>query len=324
MKRKRDAVGSTAATPTTLMPDAAVIHSLSQLKIDTVVAPRHKKSRALKSQRKKKQQQQQQLEKQKKRKKKHSTALPDYLNVPNRIFINMFLAAAESIISHGDQSKIIRNWLENTANMQYLRAHACLLDKLLYLQLQKSLWTTYLNAGTATAAAAAEGDGIWASEVQEKISRFYSSNSTDMCPLSFVTDYCNQIDEQIQKTEAELSQHVNNLRNPTVHSNSQVQSIDFSAILKAFVRRGQHKLNAEFQCKKRLLQFDQQDHRLTKAFYDLKPTTEQVRESISVKKYDIVHFASLVYFLVCFCSNRFNLPRRSGQRHSNNKQLKNK
>ena len=300
MKRKRDVVGSTAATPTTLMPHDAVMNSLSQLKIDTTVAPQHhKKSRASKPQRKKQQQQQLQKQKKKKMKKKkeHMSALPDYLNVPNRIFINMFLGAAESIITNSDRSKIIRNWLENTANMQYIRAHASLLDKLLYLQLQKSLWATYLNVGTTTAAAAEEeeGDAIWASEVQEKISRFYSSNSTDICPLSFVTDYCNHIDEQIQKIETELSQHVNHLRNPVLHSNSQVQSIDFSAILKALVRRGQHKLNAEFQCKKRLLQFDQQDHRLTKAFYDLKPTTLQVRgkESISVKKCDIVHFVSL-------------------------------
>lgn len=276
-----------AATPTTLMPEDTVIHSLSQLRIDTVVAPRPKKSRASKPKRKKQH---------KGKTKKRSQALPDYLNVPNRIFINMFLAAAETIITHSGQSKIIRNWLEKSVNMQYIRAHACLLDKLLYLQSQKSLWTTYLNAGTATTV---EGDTVWASEVQEKISRLYSSNlEGDICPLSFVTDYCKQIDEQIQKTETELSQHVDQLQNPVLQPNSQVQTVDFSAILKALVRRGQHKLNAEFQCKKRLLQFDQQDHRLTKAFYDLQPTRQQVRGS-SLRFVHLLSFVCMFEQIQC-------------------------
>ncbi len=54
--------------------------------------------------------------------------------------------------------------------------------------------------------------------------------------------------------------------------------MDLSTILKAFVRKGQHKLHAEFQCKRRLLDFDCQDSRLTKAFFDLKPTKKPVSQ----------------------------------------------
>ncbi|CAF5141871.1 unnamed protein product, partial [Rotaria magnacalcarata] len=43
----------------------------------------------------------------------------------------------------------------------------------------------------------------------------------------------------------------------------------------AFVRQGQHKLCAEFERKKLILQFDAIDHRLIKAFYNLNPTDDQ-------------------------------------------------
>ena len=77
---------------------------------------------------------------------------------------------------------------------------------------------------------------------------------------------------------------------------SQVQSIDLSTILKAFVRRGQHKLSAEFQCKKRLLDFDCQDARLTKAFFNLKPTKKQVcwKENVDCYEYTIIILFCLV------------------------------
>ena len=47
-------------------------------------------------------------------------------------------------------------------------------------------------------------------------------------------------------------------------------------VVTAFVRRSQHKLIAEYERKKSLLQFDLNDHRLVKTFYNLKPTEDQV------------------------------------------------
>ena len=66
---------------------------------------------------------------------------------------------------------------------------------------------------------------------------------------------------------------------------SQVQSADLSTILKVFVRKGQHKLSAEFKCKKRLLVFDCKDARLTKAFFDLKPKKKQVCWKIQLERF---------------------------------------
>ncbi|CAF1403704.1 unnamed protein product [Adineta steineri] len=57
------------------------------------------------------------------------------------------------------------------------------------------------------------------------------------------------------------------------------QSIDLqrlSTIILAFVRKGQHKLSADYQYKKLSLQFDTNDYHLVQAFYDLKPSNDQI------------------------------------------------
>lgn len=202
------------------------------------------------------------LNKRKKKKKKNhvlSSPLPDYLNVPDRIFKQMFIAASQHVLT-SEQNELARCWLNNSANMQHTREQARLLDRLLFLQLQQPLWADYLRVG--------ETDQVWASEVQEKMRQRVQINGAVVAsPLSFVTEYRQHIDEQLQRIENELNEHSNRF---------QRLDVDFSSVLKAFVRRGQHRLNAEFQSKKQLLVFDCQDRRLIKAFIDLKPTKEQV------------------------------------------------
>lgn len=204
---------------------------------------------------------------------------PDYLNVPNRIFKQMFLAASEHLIST-DQQQIMNNILNNSINMTYIRTHARLLDQLLYLKLQQSLWTDYFNLGTCTEA---DGGNVWASEVQEKFRRCQVMNGfTFDNPLLFVDYYRKNIDQQIQIVENELNEHINNFNMHKTLRSSQIQTLNLSAILKALVRKGQHKLNAEFQGKRRLLHFDCQDHSLMKTFFALKPTKKQVRVCVCV------------------------------------------
>ena len=201
------------------------------------------------------------LNKRKKTRKDHvsSSPLPDYLNVPDRIFKQIFIAASQRVLT-SEQHEAVRRRLNISANMQHTREQARLLDRLLFLQLQQSLWIDYLRVG--------ETDDVWASEVQQKMRQQVQMNGIVVAsPLSFVTNYRQHIDEQLQRTENELNEHSNRF---------QQLGVDFSSVLKAFDRRGQHRLNAEFQSKKQLLVFDCQDRRVVKAFVDLKPTKEQV------------------------------------------------
>jgi hypothetical protein len=154
-------------------------------------------------------------------------SLPDYLNVPNRTFKQMFISASEHVIC-ADRHDMINRWLDISTNMQYIREHARLLDKLLYLQLQQSLWTDYFQIGSV--------ENVWASEIQEKMAaaagrqRMNNSIAGLNSPLFFVTNYRNNIDVQLQKTENDLNQHLNRFRS-VMGQKSQVQSMDLSTIL---------------------------------------------------------------------------------------------
>ena len=111
--------------------------------------------------------------------------------------------------------------------------------------------------------------------MQEKIRYEQSYHVTRVDPLSFVIDYRQKIDEDLQAIENQLNEHAQRSRS-IVDNGSQDSRIDMASILKALVRRGQHRLDAEMKSKRRLLEFDDEAHRLTKAFFDLDPTREQV------------------------------------------------
>ena len=50
-----------------------------------------------------------------------------------------------------------------------------------------------------------------------------------------------------------------------------------SIVVPAFVRQGQYKLNAAFEHKKLILEFDVNDYRLVQTFYGMNLTLSQVR-----------------------------------------------
>ncbi|CAF1426326.1 unnamed protein product [Adineta steineri] len=275
-KQERELV---VVTPITEIPHQ-VIASFSQLSIIPQV------TNAVKQQRRtsKYDRSSKQRSRPKRKKKSSSSSLPDYLNVPHRIFKKMFISASENLYDPLSYD-MINQWLDNNSNMRHIRKYAHLLDKSLYLQLQQSLWTEYFNIGSLP-------DGIWASEIQDKINHQMTNKSVTIDPLSFVTQYRAHIEEQLHATENELNKH-RNLVKYVIGQKSQVQPIDLSVMLKAFIQRGQHKLNAEFECKKRLLHFDYQGHLLTKAFFDLKPTKKQIaEEKITIIKHRI--FAKII------------------------------
>ncbi|CAF1500166.1 unnamed protein product [Adineta steineri] len=265
-KQERELV---VVTPITEIPHQ-IIESFSQLSIIPHVTSAVKQQRRTSKYDRSSKQRSRPKRKKKLSSSSSSSSLPDYLNVPHRIFKKMFISASENLYAPLSYD-MINQWLDNNSNMRHIRKYAHLLDKSLYLQLQQSLWTEYFNIGSLP-------DGIWASEIQDKINHQMTNKSVTIDPLSFVTQYRAHIEEQLHATENELNKH-RNLVKYVIGQKSQVQPIDLSGMLKAFIRRGQHKLNAEFECKKRLLHFDYQGHLLTKAFFDLKPTKKQIRSA---------------------------------------------
>jgi hypothetical protein len=80
----------------------------------------------------------------------------------------------------------------------------------------------------------------------------------------------NTIIEQLQQAENELNKHKQLAIDRSVDMNR------LSTAIPAFVRKGQHKLSADFERKKLLLQLDATDYRLVQKFYNLKPSEDRV------------------------------------------------
>jgi hypothetical protein len=121
----------------------------------------------------------------------------------------MFISALQHVIST-DRHDMINQWLDISTNMQYIREHARLLDKLLYLQLQQSLWTDYFQIVTTK--------NVWALEIQKKMKHEQTNGSIiEMMndPLSFVTNCRKNIDQQLQKIENDLNQHLTRFQTVT-------------------------------------------------------------------------------------------------------------
>ncbi|CAF1495676.1 unnamed protein product [Adineta steineri] len=76
--------------------------------------------------------------------------------------------------------------------------------------------------------------------------------------------------EQIKQAELKLNQY------KQMEFGQSIDLQKLSTIIPAVVRKGQHKLSIDFQYKKSLLQFNTNDYHLIQAFYDLKPSEDQL------------------------------------------------
>ena len=79
--------------------------------------------------------------------------------------------------------------------------------------------------------------------------------------------------EALKLAEEALDQHKQLGMNQTIDADQ------LSPIVLAFVRKSQSKLSAEFKRKISLVQWDTNDVQLVQAFYELKPTEDQVLDS---------------------------------------------
>lgn len=180
---------------------------------------------------------------------------PKYLKVPDQVFKQMLsksMADAESIVQS----------LETPEKLQFTRTYAHLLNNVFYLKLEQEFWTHY-NAVCIS-------EAIWSTPMMTDIAK-----ENNLYRLTFKTKV--QLDKhrqlivtRLQDAENKLDLHKQQPINRLIDMNK------LSMIITAFVRQGQHKLSKEFERKKLILQFDANDHRLVKTFYNLKPTENQV------------------------------------------------
>ncbi|CAF1391421.1 unnamed protein product [Rotaria sp. Silwood1] len=190
--------------------------------------------------------------------KTRSNNKPKYLKVPDQIFKDMLsksLACAESIVQ----------LLDTPEKLQFVRTYADILNNVFYLKLEKDFWEHYNTVCISEA--------IWSSCLTKEYAQV-----NNLCRFKFKTKaqiekHCKLILNRLQEAENNLTKHKQQPINELIDMNT------LSTMITAFVRQGQHKLTAEFDQKKLILQFDANDHRLVKTFYNFSPNENQIRSA---------------------------------------------
>jgi hypothetical protein len=182
---------------------------------------------------------------------------PKYLKLPDKLFKEML---SKSVVGE----KSIDELFDTPEKLQYIRTYVHLLNNVCYLKLEQDYWQHYDKVATT--------EGIWSLPLLEKElikkNNLYRINFKTKAQLERHRQF---IFVRLQKAENELNKHKQ--QQPFDRS---VDIQRLSTILLAFVRQGQYKLSKDFERKKSLLQYDANDHRLFKTFYNLKPMENQV------------------------------------------------
>ncbi|CAF4063443.1 unnamed protein product [Adineta steineri] len=188
-------------------------------------------------------------------KKSTSAMKPNYLNKSDHVFKKMLSTTLEG-------AENVFQLVDTPEKLQYARVYAQLANDLFYLRLKQDFWEDYYKILVTTR--------IWPMKISKQ---FIKENKLDQ--VQFITQknvekYRQTTMEQLKQAEIKLNQH---------KQTEFGQSIDLerlSTIILAFVRKGQQKLSVDFQYKKSLLQFDINDYNFIQAFYDLKPSNDQI------------------------------------------------
>ena len=180
---------------------------------------------------------------------------PDYLKTSDQVFKQMLATALQ-----GTESTV--ELLNTPETLQYARTFAQLVNDLFYLRLKQDYWDHYYRVATTT--------GLWSVKMARSLLTQNNLHRTQFMTETNVQGRRQKVVEQLRQAEENLNKHKQSTTNL-------VLSVDrLAMVIPAFVRRGQHKLVADFQHRKRLFELDANDCRLVQAFYDLQPSEEQV------------------------------------------------
>jgi len=212
--------------------------------------------------------------------------LPDYLSKGSKCF--------EEAMNHISSS---------TTMIEDLRQMAVLIYHLFIINLEKSLWLTYMKAGTDKFNSnQVKNDNnnnkidrcIWPIEVQTTMKKSIKNNNHDNntnC-LTFATQYLSDLENKIKNYETQLNIAKNRLR-----EHLQTIELFIQQKLESFRLRIVHQIE--------LVQYNYNDRMLELQYLQYNPTPRQVSFTKDVLLYFYVHlFIYLfIYFLFCLETN---------------------
>lgn len=257
-KRKRD--------ESTKPDDTSVTKSLSQLSMKE--NSKKKKKRPLSSLSVETHEQQQQQEHEMETEEniiqlntnKQNTSLHHYLNATDKIFKQMLKSAFAN-------NQNILQWCKSKENLQYLREHTRLLDRVYYLKLEQDLWENYIHYGDTY--------GCWTCPLSKIILRENQLEADYKMSKKSMENYQEKIKQQKQKAEEQVEKHALLLKDYQ-HQDSKVDEQQLWAAILALVRKGQQKLSKDYEHRKKYFENSAKDRHFVKTCYDCQPTKEEI------------------------------------------------
>ncbi|CAF0985688.1 unnamed protein product [Rotaria sordida] len=263
MKRKRD--------ESTKQNDTSIAESLSQLSMKE--NRRKKKKRSSSSLQKQEQQHQcQQPQKDEENVQEnndttapvninqHKTSLHYYLKTTNKKFKAMLKSAFVD-------SKDILKWCKSKENLQYVREHTRLLDRVYYLKLEEDLWENYINYG--------ETYHCWTLRLSKTIIKDNQLQSDYKESKKSIEKYRERIKQQKKEAEEQVEKHALLLKDYQ-HENFHVDEQHLWATILALVRKGQHKLSQNYEHRKKSFKNSAKDYSFITTCYNCQPTQDEI------------------------------------------------
>ena len=184
--------------------------------------------------------------------------VPDYLKVPDRVLKTMLAAALNG-------GEAIVQLLDTTEKLQYARLYAQLVNDVCFLKLKQEHHEQCYHV--------VHDARVWSSGLSKEMIK-----ENHLQRIQFITEENMErrrqtMAEALKLAEEALDQHKQLGMHQTIDPHQ------LSSMVFAFVRKSQSKLSAEFKRKISLVQWDANDIQLVQAFYEWKPTEEQVLDS---------------------------------------------
>ena len=231
--------------------DSNVNRSLSQLSITKELHPAKKKATNHTSNQ----------ESQKNQPKDPKIFRPGYLKVSDAAFKQMLINSIEN----GEQLAVCLNTDEK---IQFVRRVTEMTNQIKYFDLQRQLWQDYYNLGLK--------EGQWAPQVSKSYAEEHRTCRTYGYRQHIIRKRQQTIQYQLQRSSNELQASIKELENYSKQWQPSFSANRLSEGIIQCVNKGQQRLREDFEYKKKMLQFDANDHYLIRTFYQCRPNQEEV------------------------------------------------
>jgi hypothetical protein len=180
----------------------------------------------------------------------------DYLNVSDSVFQRMLSTSMEG-------AEAVVDLLNATSQLQIARQYAYFINDVLFLKMKQEYWNQYYTM-------------VIIEQIGLMPMAKNMTHGNHIAHCHFKTKV--QIEYIRQKLIEQITQKEHDLHRFEQQMINKFPLIDrLSMVITAFVRKGQHKLHAEYERRKKRLELNVQDYRLVRSFVALNPNASQVK-----------------------------------------------